>query len=161
MTADGTIDEEFVAERFARSHTLRFDAPIDRVFELFTPEGERRWVPGWNPRYWPDHGGALAPGMVFTTDAGEEHTVWVVARFDPSAYEADYARLVPESRVGLVRLRCSAAPSGAGTDVTVTYLLTGLSRDGNARLRALADGGHAAMMQRWEVDVARALAHRS
>lgn len=27
------------------------DGPPGRVFALFTPRGERRWVDGWDPRF--------------------------------------------------------------------------------------------------------------
>jgi hypothetical protein len=150
------LEPGFDAIRFERAHTMRFEASVDRVFHLFTPEGERAWVAGWDPQYLPSQRRALEPGAVFTTSVGEELTLWLVARFDAAAHEVAYARVVPGSRMGLVSVSCTATADGA-TDVTVTYDLTALSEDGNVLLRRIAAGGHSDMMRRWEMDVARAL----
>lgn len=49
----------FTPAHATRSAAIHLHAPADRVFPLFTPEGERLWVPGWNPRYlWPANGAA-------------------------------------------------------------------------------------------------------
>jgi hypothetical protein len=157
-----TESPPFEAVHLEKTQTIRFGAPMERVFPMFTPEGERQWVPGWDPRYLPCERRDLARGTVFTTHLAGEYTLWIVARVDLDRHEVEYARTVPGSRTGLVRVRCSRqcqSKSGAlaGTDVEVTYTLTALSEEGNALLRKLETGGFDAMMRHWEADVARAL----
>src|SRR5512135_1664224 len=41
--------EKFAAATVTRTGHLTFDAPVEKVFPLFTPLGERNWAPGWNP----------------------------------------------------------------------------------------------------------------
>src|SRR5436305_397346 len=42
---------------------LTVDLPPAEAYELFTPRGEERWVPGWRPRF-PAAGDAGAGGVV-------------------------------------------------------------------------------------------------
>ena len=116
--------------------TLRVTAPPADAFRFFTPEGERRWVPDWEPEYLHPPDGALVEGLTFRTRHGGEETLWMVSRCaDP--YEVDYVRLTPGSRIGLVSVRLT--PDGAaGSDVTVAYRMTALSAPGEATLAAFA-----------------------
>ncbi len=63
-----------------------FTLPLqpEQAFDLFTAEGERRWVDGWDPEILSDCG-ALEPGAVFLTDEGGEQTIWTVIAADRSA----------------------------------------------------------------------------
>ena len=53
--------------------TVRVALPPDEALALFTAEGERSWVPGWDPTY-PAGGDDREVGTVFVT--GE--TTWIV-----------------------------------------------------------------------------------
>jgi hypothetical protein len=69
-----------------------------------------------------------------------------------------YARWVEGSNVGLVDVSCQPDPAG-GTEVSVRYTLTGLSRDGSALVRDfLADERYAAMIEEWRAATSAALA---
>jgi hypothetical protein len=46
--------------------TFHLDAPLARVFPLFTANGERGWAPGWEPRIL---SGAEERGSAFITKA--------------------------------------------------------------------------------------------
>ena len=73
--------------------------PPARAAELFTPEGERAWAPGWEPDYPAGPG-----GPVFTTHAGT--TVWVALG------GLRYARVTPGVQAGTVEVRCEPAAGG-------------------------------------------------
>ena len=131
--------------------TGRFTLPIapDQALPYFTPEGESRWVPGWEavPRHAPE--GELArEGAVFTTAVGGEETLWMVLAFDRERRQARYARITPRSRMGTVDVACR--PHGTGTEVEVTYALTSLSLEGDAVLEALTEDAYAEMLADWE-----------
>ena len=111
--------------------------PPDAAIELFTPEGERTWVAGWDPAY---------PGGddgVFVTGA----TTWVTV--ERSERVRRYARVTPGVQAGTVSVRCE--PDGAGTVATVGYELTALGPD--ADLAAFADR-YAEFMAEWEREIA-------
>ena len=113
--------------------------PPTKAIELFTPEGERDWVPGWDPNHHSD--------TVFTTDHGGAHTTWVVLAAEPGTVR--YAR-VSDDRAGTVEVCCR--PQGDGTQADVTYDLTPLEP------HALDDfaASYAAMLEEWERMIAEA-----
>lgn len=130
---------------------LRFAAPPDDVFPLFTPEGERRWAPGWDPRWLYE---SNVEG-VFTTNNGGEDTVWMVLELDARAHRARYLRMTPGSRVGVVEVACAA--EDGGTTVRVTYRMTALTREGERTLAAFDAAAYAEMMKEWKRRVSAAL----
>ena len=123
--------------------------PIDAAFELFSPEGERRWVPGWNPTFIaPAAPGSWAEGQVFLTDEEGDEATWVVTALDRGARFVEYHRVVPRRYVARIRVRCAAASDGVA--VSVVYTFIGLSPKGNAEIAAMTDQAYAEKMQRWE-----------
>jgi hypothetical protein len=135
--------------------TFHLDAPLARVFPLFTAQGERAWAPGWEPRIL---SGAEERGSSFTTAAADGRTVtWIVTDYRPEAGRVSYARLVHDSNIGLVDVVCAAAPGG-GTDVSVRYTLTPLSAVGNTFVgEFMRDESYSAMLEHWRVATSRAL----
>ena len=117
--------------------TVRVPLPPDEAIELFTPEGERRWVDGWDPSY---PGGDDA---VFLTGA----TTWVTVERGDRARR--YARVTPGVQAGTVDVRCE--PEGGCTVATVAYELTALSPE--AELDAFA-AGYDAFLAGWEREIA-------
>lgn len=126
-----------------------FELPLTarRAIELFTPEGERLWVPGWDPHY-PDGEGGETDGTVFTTHAHDVATVWVIIGIDRARPAAAYARVTPGWHAGTVRVGCT----DEGPDrcrVQVDYDLTALSDEGARHLDAYRPAAFAEMMQEW------------
>jgi hypothetical protein len=102
---------------------------------LFTADGERRWVPGWEPEI-PDGDGGT--GSVFVTRMNGVETVWVVVDYDPARGLARYARHVAGVQAGLVDVRC--APLGEDRcAVRVRYTLTPLSEAAVAAVAEFLD----------------------
>ena len=125
-----------------------FDLPLEAsdAFDLFTAEGERRWVKGWNPLILSDCGGE-GVGAVFLTDHGGEQTIWTVIECDRKTGRLRYSRVAPGSRAGTVGVEIS--PTGEASRVTVTYDLTALGPEGEVAVRAMDKPGFAAMMAEW------------
>jgi hypothetical protein len=139
----------FVAEHVEHSGRIRIDRPLADAFALFTPEGERRWVPGWDPEYLYPPDGTAAPGLTFRTRVDGETTEWLVARFDAAGGEAEYVRITAGSRLGTVSIRCERA-GPVETHVWVTYRLTAVSPEGNAAVAAFDATAFSGMLARWE-----------
>lgn len=132
------------------SHTIRINAPADKVLMFFTPEGESHWVPGWAPRYLNSADGRTREGLVFTTGEGDEFSIWLVARFDRGARRAQYVRTTPASRTGTVDIACTPAGDAADAcDVTVAYALTALAPAGIASLDAYRGAAFVEMIEGW------------
>jgi hypothetical protein len=123
--------------------------PPDEALALFTPAGEREWVPGWDPAF--PAGEDSSPGTTFTTHG---RTVWVVA--DRTPHSMRYARVTPGVCAGTVEVRCE--PAGSQTRAHVAYDLTALGDP--AALDLFADG-YDAMLAEWERMIAGALRARA
>jgi len=137
---------------------FHLDAPCTQVFPLFTPLGERAWVPGWDPQML---SGEVVRGSTFRTrrDDGTT-TMWIVSEYDPGAGRISYARLAGGSNMGLVDVRCIAAEGVAKRSaVSVTYTLTATSPEGEQFVREfLSDGHYDAMIAEWQSAISAALA---
>ena len=139
----------FTPAHIERTGTLRVACALRQALTFFSPEGERLWAKGWEPRYLHPAGTPSdAAGTVFTTDHNHEDTVWLVLRYSPGEGVAEYARLTPGSRVGTVTV--TAVEQGGATEVQVTYRLTSLSPAGNDVLDAMTPEAYAAMLREWE-----------
>jgi hypothetical protein len=121
---------------------------VERAFPLFSPLGEKDWVPGWNPTLLHPAGVDWAEGQVFTTEEEKGQATWVVTRLDRARHEAGYARVEPGRWVAQVQVRCEE--KGAGTDVRVQYTFIGLSESGNDEIAAMTEPAYVEKMQRWQ-----------
>jgi hypothetical protein len=132
------------------SHSGTFSLPltVSEAFPLFTAEGERRWVPGWDPVYLHPRHPSNEPGTVFRTTHGGDDTIWIVLTHDPIAGVAEYARVAPSSRAGTVSVRCRAIDERT-TDVQVSYALTSLTSAGTTTLEALTPSAYHRMLEEW------------
>jgi hypothetical protein len=140
---------EFIPVHVERTGAFRVNRPLAQAFPLFSPEGERRWVKGWIPRYLHPRGvPSDAAGTVFQTNHNNEETQWIVLRYSPEDGVAEYARITPGSRIGVVTVH--ATERNGATDVEVTYKLTSLSEAGTRTLQAMTQASYAAMLHEWE-----------
>jgi hypothetical protein len=143
-------------ERAVRSHSFDLPLPLAKAFPLFEPEGERAWAPGWEPKYVHPADGRARKGMVFTTDAGGEETLWLVLDHDPGAGAVEYARITPGHRVAIVRVKCAPIDAGA-TRVTVSYEYTGLSAAGNDYVRSMDEARFRESIESWKALIEAAI----
>lgn len=152
----------FLAPRahLRRTGIVAVPAPLERAFPLFTPLGERRWAPGWEPRFQYPADGEPNVGATFTT-RGEDgrETIWMILDWDPAEHRVRYARVTPGLKTGTVEVTC--APGARATTVaTVTYELTALSPEGDADLSTWTESWFAGDLAEWEAQIAAALAKR-
>ena len=137
-----------------RTGTVDVACAPAHAFVYFTPDGERLWVPGFDPEYLHPFSGEQGPGAIFTTTHGGEDTLWMVLRFSPDEGVAEYARVTPGSRRGTVRVSLTAS-GHESTRATVFYDLTALSAAGDAVLAAMTESAFAAMLADWQERIAR------
>jgi hypothetical protein len=138
-----------------RIGTFRLDAPLARVFPLFTAVGERAWAQGWEPELL---SGREERGSSFRTVRDGRETIWIVVDYRPLEGRVSYARLAQGSNIGLVDVHCAAASEG-GTEVSVRYTLTGLDAQGQAFVTAFLEREqYARMIEEWRAAISKALA---
>jgi hypothetical protein len=131
-------------------------APED-AFQLFTPEGEREWAHGWEPRFPAPISDDSEPGTVFETNAHGLRATWLVTERIRGKRIA-YAQVIPGERAGRITVTLDAIEGGSR--VEVTYELTPLSRAGANHLKRFADG-YRDYLRSWQDAIAECLERRA
>jgi len=138
----------FKAKSARFSESIRLAGPIETVFPLFSPLGERSSVPDWDPELLHPPAVAWEAGLIFRTGEEMGDAVWIVTRLDRTAHDVEYHRVEPDRYVARVRVQCSAvAPSV--TETTTTYEFVGLSESGNRQIEAMTPDAYAHKMASW------------
>ena len=133
---------------------LEVALPASIAFALFTPEGERSWVPGWNPTY-PAGDVNESAGTVFTTVSHGVVTIWTIIEIDRTAGAAAYGRVTPGHHAGTVRVWCVDAGEGRSA-VKVAYDMSLLGSD-PAALDGYTEPAFGRMMAEWSSAIASSL----
>ena len=134
-----------------RATEITVSLPPAQAIALFTPEGERRWADGWQPRY-PDPRRREGAGAVFTTEDEGDQTTWIMVDHGPERVR--YAR-VEGMTAGTVAVDVVES-HGRSTQVRVTYDLTALTGAGESLLDAF-DADFDAEIGEWAAAIAVAL----
>jgi hypothetical protein len=129
--------------------TIALAAPVNDVFPLFSPLGEKKWVEGWDPEILFPRGADWVEGMVFRTFSPGQEAIWVVAELDPQAHRVVYYRVEPDNLVARVEVRCRALGIDR-TEATTIYSYVGLSNTGNEHVAEWTNAAYMAKMDRWE-----------
>lgn len=134
-------------------HTTDFEIaqPVDRLFPLFSPEGEKRWVPGWD--YENIMGTTeLAEDYVFLTRSHDHvatKAIWLTKRYDPTTYHVQFYRVEPGVKVGIVTVHCTPQAE-ALTRVWVSYEYIALSEKGREFIAGFTPEVYKAFIGEWE-----------
>lgn len=117
--------------RVKHSESFQLDQPVEVLFPLFSAEGEKHWVPGWE--YKNVMGSTdLHEDYIFVTenhDHGAGNAIWLVKRHEPNNYLVEFYKVEPEDKVGIITVKCVEL-SGAKTRVEVTYEYIALGEKG-------------------------------
>jgi len=114
-----------------RQSSFKMHQPADVLFPLFSAEGEKLWVPGWDYKNISGSEGMHEDFIFLTQSHGgsAQDIIWLVKSYDPEKYYVQFYRVEPEDKVGLVTVRCIEIEENV-TDVEVTYEYTALSEPG-------------------------------
>lgn len=142
------------------THTRTFTvaAPADVLFPLFSPEGEKLWVPGWD---YTDVMGTsgLAEDDVFLTAAHDHRSadaVWIVKTYDTTSRRVTFYKIEPGEKVGVVSVTCRASAVDR-TEVTVGYRYTALSARGEEFLAGFTAEAYEEFIDGWQTALQRHL----
>ena len=135
------------------SHTAAFviNQAADTLFPLFSPEGERLWVPGWE--YANIMGTTqLHEDYVFITrshDHAAAEAVWIVKEYSPDTRRVQYYKIEPKEKLGIISVHCD--PLGQHfTRVEVRYTYVGLSDSGNRFIAHFSAEQYAEFIAEWK-----------
>jgi len=147
----------FAAHERTLRGRLEVAASIDQTFPLFSPAGERAWVPGWDPEFVHPAEPVWVEGQIFRTREKQGEAVWLVTRLDRTHHHVEYHRVEPGRYVAHVDVRCWATHDG-DTEVSTAYRYVGLSEAGNEEIDAKSQKDYEAKMARWSERIAKHLA---
>lgn len=141
---------------YSVEHTADFklSQPVEQVFPLFTPEGEKLWAPGW------DYINILetteiSEDYVFLTAAhnhASTHAIWLVKRYLPERWRVEYYRVEPGDKVGAVSVKCEQNQD-LSTRVEVTYKYTPLSEKGQVFVENFTAEQYAQFIAGWQTQL--------
>jgi uncharacterized protein YndB with AHSA1/START domain len=124
-------------------------APIDAVFELFSPLGEQWWVPGWSPELLHPSDVSWAQGQIFRTQEEQGEAIWLVTSLNRESHLVEYHRVEPHRYIARVRVECNARDQNT-TEVSTAYAFVGLSNKGNDEIKAMTVEAYSDKMRRWK-----------
>lgn len=149
----------FVPRAVTFEGRLMVSGEASGVFPLFSPVGERSWVPGWDPELLHPPGADWEEGQIFRTREETGEAVWLVARLDRVGLQVAYYRVEAGRYVAHITVGCHQAP-GHRTEVRTAYSFVGLSEQGNRDITAMTRQEYDAKMTRWSEWIGRLQAAR-
>jgi hypothetical protein len=149
----------FAARSIELSGGFTLAVPPYAAFELFSPLGEKLWVPDWNPELLHPRGVSWERGLIFRTTEERGEAVWVVTALDRQRHEVEYHRVEAGHYVARVSVRCRPH-AGLQTEVRVTYIFVGLSEAGNQEIAAMSPQSYDDKMRRWQQWIQRHLSRQ-
>jgi len=131
--------------------TFEMEQPVTELFPLFSAEGEKLWLPGWD--YENIMGGTdLHEDYVFLTkshDHASTKAIWVVKEYDPDEYHVQFYKLEPEEKIGVIEVECIRL-NKSSTKVQVSYEYIGLSEKGNQFIEGFTASEYEGFISEWE-----------
>ncbi|MCB0197839.1 MAG: hypothetical protein KDJ65_38195 [Anaerolineae bacterium] len=134
-------------------HTAEFEIeqPVAALFPLFSPEGEKLWVPEWD--YENIMGTTtLSEDYVFLTkshDHASTEAIWLVKRYKPEDYRVQYYKVEPEDKVGIVTVEC-VEQGASRTCVRVAYEYIALADKGRHFIETFTAEAYQDFIAEWK-----------
>lgn len=134
-------------------HTASFQIsqPIHLLFPLFSAEGEKLWVPGWDYKNIMGNN-ELHEDYVFLTkthDHASTDAIWVVKKYEPENYLVQFYKVEPEDKIGIIEVKCIQL-NKIVTEIQVTYEYIGLSDKGNQFIKEFTSSEYKLFISEWE-----------
>ena len=137
--------------KIARTTSFEIAQPVEVVFPLFSAEGEKLWVPGW------DYDNIMGYTEIYENDVFLTHShdhagagaVWIVKRYDPANHCIELYRVEPGDKVGLVAVDCTAL-NKATTKIEVTYTYIAISEKAKSFLETFTESFYESFIQEWK-----------
>lgn len=138
-------------KRYKFTEEFQISQPADVLFPLFSAEGEKHWVPGWDYK---NVMGAtdLHEDYIFITenhDHAASDAIWLVKKHDPDSYLVEFYKVEPQEKVGIISVQCHPI-SGARTDVVVSYEYIALGDKGREFVAGFTSAQYREFIGEWK-----------
>lgn len=145
-------------DQVVREGSFELDTRADRALLFFTPEGERAWVKGWDPKpmYPPQAGVVFKANSVFRVDHDEESSLWTIVEADLEEHIAEYIYVVEGERLSRVRVQVEPL-SEEHCRVRVHYVHTATSEKGRLFVASVTEESFSQKMLEWQRLVSAAI----
>lgn len=151
MIPCGIDDKGEDVSRKKFSADFQIPRPVDELFPLFSAEGEKLWVPGWD--YKNIMGSTdLHEDYIFLTqnhDHASADAIWLVKRYQPETHLVQFYKVEPNEKVGIITVQCEAVDAEE-TRVEVSYEYVGLSQTGDDFIDGFSESEYREYIAEWE-----------
>jgi len=139
------------APQVVREGSFELNTIADKALPFLTPEGERAWVDGWNPKpvYPPLESVAFQTNAVFRVDHGGEQSLWTILEANLKDRVAEYVYVVAGERLSRVRVQIEPL-TASRCRVHVRYVHTALSEKGLDFIAIVTEESYAQKMRDWQ-----------
>ena len=155
--------------RIKHQTSFEVNQPAEVLFPLFSAEGEKYWVPGWDyenimgstdlhedyifltaNHHSPKHDGHGHHGAGHHGLKQHEASkmIWLVKRYEPDNYHVQFYRVEPGDKVGIVTVQCKPILENL-TEVEVAYEYIGLSKKGDDFVAGDTAEAHEEFISHW------------
>jgi hypothetical protein len=135
------------AKQVVRNGNFEIPFAPESVMPLFTPEGHRKWVEGWDAKpVFPAGSIEYFPNSVFITGRDSDPVVWTI--LEAAHDHAEYIHTMGASAVG--RIRVQATPASNGCRVSATFIVTALDARGEEVLTHFTEAAFKDRLANWQ-----------
>jgi hypothetical protein len=137
--------------KISRSAAIIIEESLVKVFPLFTPIEEMKWVPGWKPEFIFPESGETEDQMVFRTPSSntvEKYFTWTISVWNPEEYHVEYT-VHTENRIWRISVKCQEW-SGS-TKATITYSYVAINEIGLKLNEDAAQSMFAENLEDWKM----------
>jgi hypothetical protein len=137
--------------QIVREGSFELNSSADKAMPFFTPEGERAWVDGWNPKpiFPAVESVAFQTNAVFRLDHGGEQSLWTILEANLKDRVAEYVYVVEGERLSRVRVHIEPLTS-SHCNVHVRYVHTALSEKGLDFIATVTEEAYSQKMRDWQ-----------
>lgn len=145
-------------EQVVREGFFELNTNADKALQFFTPEGERSWVKGWDPKpvFPPEAGVVFKANSVFRVDDELERSLWTIIEADLQGHVAEYMYVVEGERLSRVRVQIERLGEQR-CRVHVHYVHTATSEKGLQFVASVTEDAFARKMGDWQRMVSAAI----
>ena len=153
------MSSQMDVQQVVRSGEFYLACNVEDAFPMFSPEGERAWVRGWNPRpVFPDTA-EFARDTVFRQGEGEDDAIWTIVDVDRERHRAEYVRVAPDSHTAHIVVKVDPVDSKQ-SHVRVKYALTTFGKGSTSLLDQFSEDAYAERMRNWQRQITECLERR-
>ena len=145
-------------EQVNRTGSFELPCAADIAFPLFSPEGERDWVKGWDPKPVFPKKIEFTGDTVFREGKAGEEAVWTIVEADWQAHRAEYVRVAPDSHAAHIVVKIESLAAEL-SKVVVRYTVTAFGKHAKSLLAAFSEEAYIAKMCDWQQQISAYLEH--